>query len=154
MSFDALLADGVFLSVTCNEDLRFVTEDDVARETAGTFLGDYRVRRQLAACAEWPSSAAPGEEHLAPVRADLPVLLLSGALDPATPAEGAERAARDLPQSRHVVAPNTAHGFAPGGCERRVLLEFLENASLDELDASCVSDTRLPPFETAAPAQR
>ena len=154
MSFDALLADGVFLTVTCGEDLRFVTEEDVARETAGTLLGDYRIRRQLAACAEWPSSAAPSEDILAPVRADLPVLLLSGALDPATPAAGAERAARDLPQSRHVVVPNTAHGFAPGGCERRILVEFLRDASLDGLDASCVSGTRLLPFETAAPSER
>jgi pimeloyl-ACP methyl ester carboxylesterase len=154
MSFDALLADGVFLTVTCGEDLRFVTEEDIVRETAGTFLGDYRLRRQLAACAEWPVDERLAEGYLEPVRAGVPVLLLSGALDPATPADGAERAARALPRALHLEVPNTAHGFAPGGCERRVLVEFLEAGSLAGLDSTCLVETRLPPFDTTGSAER
>ncbi|HUP24181.1 MAG TPA: alpha/beta hydrolase [Thermoanaerobaculia bacterium] len=151
---DFLLADGVFLTVTCSEDLRFVTEADIERETADTFLADYRVRRQLAACAVWPPGDVIGEPLLEPVRADVPVLLLSGELDPATPPDGAERTARELPRSRHLVMPSSSHGFSPGGCERRLLVEFLETGSLEGLDLSCIERARLPRFETGNARRR
>jgi hypothetical protein len=40
----------LFFSITCSEDIPFIREDDVAAETEGTFLSDYRVRQQQAAC--------------------------------------------------------------------------------------------------------
>ena len=45
---------GLFFAITCSEDIPFIREDEVARETEGTFLGDYRVREQQAACKYWP----------------------------------------------------------------------------------------------------
>ena len=47
-----------------------------------------------------------------PVSSSAPVLLFSGELDPNTPARWAERAARTLPNSRHVVLPHVAHNFS------------------------------------------
>ncbi len=78
----------MFMTVTCAEDLRFVTEEDIERETAGTFLGDYRVRRQLAACQIWGFGADVDESYPMPVKVGAPVLLLSGEFDTATPADG------------------------------------------------------------------
>ena len=47
------LAAGFFLSVTCTEDMPYLSKDaDVM--AAGTFGGNYRLEQQRAACKEWP----------------------------------------------------------------------------------------------------
>ena len=80
----SILSLGMLLCVTCAEDLDRITEDMIVTETADTFVGDGRVRRQKAICGFWPRSTLP-EDAAAPVTADVPVLLLSGRYDPVTP---------------------------------------------------------------------
>src|SRR5262249_30638421 len=48
------IALGVHLSVTCSEHVPFITEAEIARESAGSFYGDLRVRAQKKACENWP----------------------------------------------------------------------------------------------------
>src|SRR5207244_3676607 len=67
-----ILRLGFLLSVTCTEDVPRITSQDIERETAGTYLGDSRVREQQAACAEWPHGALP-PGYGDPVRSDVPV---------------------------------------------------------------------------------
>ena len=57
---DAGLSFGLFFSITCNDDVAFMREEDIVRETQGTFLGDYRARQQQAACKQWPKVSASG----------------------------------------------------------------------------------------------
>ena len=45
---------GAYLSATCSESLPFIDDAELARATAGTFMGDYRTRRHQQACAHWP----------------------------------------------------------------------------------------------------
>lgn len=47
-------ADGMFLSVTCSEGLALMDYDNAARAARRTRFGDYRLRRQRAACGAWP----------------------------------------------------------------------------------------------------
>ncbi|HSG38009.1 MAG TPA: alpha/beta fold hydrolase, partial [Thermoanaerobaculia bacterium] len=75
---------GLNFSVTCAEDLPFITDEMSREKTAGTFLGDYRIRQQKAACGAWTrGKISPGFHE--PVRSDLPVLLISGERDPVVP---------------------------------------------------------------------
>jgi pimeloyl-ACP methyl ester carboxylesterase len=139
---------GLYLSVTCAEDLPELDPAEASRRAAGTFLGDYRFREQRAACDRWVTGAVPKDFH-EPVVSDAPVLLLSGSLDPVTPpGAGADVAAR-LKNSLHIVVPSGAHGL--GGmrgedCLRRVQADFIERASAAALDTSCVANVRPPPF--------
>lgn len=139
---------GLYLSVTCAEDLPGIDPGEAARVAAGTFLGDYRYREQRAACGRWVAGAVPDGFH-EPVVSDAPVLLLSGVLDPVTPpSTGAEVAAR-FKNSLNVVVPFGAHGF--GGlqgedCLRRVQSEFVERGTVAGLDTSCVAGVRPPRF--------
>jgi pimeloyl-ACP methyl ester carboxylesterase len=139
------IADGVFLSTTCAEDVRYISEEDVRRATEGTFMGDYRVRRQQAACAIWPSADLGGDFQEA-VRSAVPALLLSGAHDAVTSPEGAERVARAMSRSHHVVFPNQSHDFANLRCEQQLIADFIAGGSAERLDATCVAATRRPPF--------
>ena len=111
------LSIGLNLSVTCAEDIPFLDDATIARETAGTFLGDLRVQRQRAACREWVRGAVPPDVH-EPVRSAVPVLLLSGGRDPVTPPSFAEHVAATLTNSRHIVFPESAHGNL-GDCGRQ-----------------------------------
>lgn len=137
---------GFLLSVTCTEDVPRILPDEIARETAGTYLGDSRVREQMAACAEWPHGDLP-PGYGDPVRSDVPVFLLSGTLDPVSPPHYGAEAARYLPNSIHVLAPGT---HVPAGpCIDAMERSFLEAGSAAAVDTTCVASMTLPPFVTA-----
>src|SRR5678815_3467598 len=80
----SILRHGMLMSTTCSEDVARITEADIVRETRNTFLGDARVRQQIATCKEWPVSPLPAD-YAEPVIRKVPALLISAAGDPATP---------------------------------------------------------------------
>jgi pimeloyl-ACP methyl ester carboxylesterase len=148
---DHLLAWGMWLSATCAEDLPFITPEAAARETAGTYLGDYRVRIQKRACEMWPRGEIDPGFHR-PVTADVPTLLISGELDPVTPPSWAEEVAAHLPDSLQVVIPHGHHGFdglAHQECLENLLDQFVDSASFKDLDTACVETMTRPPFLTS-----
>jgi pimeloyl-ACP methyl ester carboxylesterase len=125
------LAYGMLMCVTNAEDLPRITDAEIARETAGTFLGDVRVRSQLAIGAFWPRAAVADADE--PVAVDTPVLLLSGSEDPVTPARFGAEAASHLPHSLHVVVPG-CHGVGSKPLVVKLEQQFLERGSVDGLD--------------------
>lgn len=151
-TMDRILEMGMGFSVTCAEDLPFIDAAAAARETAGTLLGDYRIREQKRVCAEWPRGSIPADERVL-VRSDVPVLLFSGERDPVTPPEFGERVAKGLPNSLHVVMLHGSHG-AEGPCATALTHQFLEKASVKGLDASCASKTPPTRFELAARVEK
>jgi pimeloyl-ACP methyl ester carboxylesterase len=128
---------GLYLSVTCAEDVAGLTELDAERATAGTFLGTARVGPILRACAFWPRGSLPPDFHQ-PVRSDAPVLFLNGTLDPATPAALVDHLRASLPNARTVIVPGGAHGVSDEGCLPGVVARFLD-APAAPLDTSCVA---------------
>ena len=137
------LAFGMLMSVVGSEDLPRIDPAAIERETAGTFLGGDRVRQQMAVAEIWPRGEIP-DDYGQPVRVDVPVLLLSGTLDPVTGPRWGARAAEHLPNSLHVVVPG-AHGVG-GDCVASLIRAFLRTASVEDLDTSCVEDIELPPI--------
>jgi pimeloyl-ACP methyl ester carboxylesterase len=140
---------GLYLSVTCAEDLPGSDAEAAKRLADGTYLGDYRYREQRSACDQWIAGAVPEDFHT-DVVSDVPALLVSGALDPVTPPESAEVVAARLKNSLHVVVPFGAHGtdgLQDNGCLARMLREFLERGTVAGLDTTCVARIRPPAFE-------
>ena len=126
---------GLTLSVTCAEDLPFITEEMVREKTAGTYLGDYRVRQQKAACAVWPRGKVSEDDHEL-VRSDLPALLVSGERDPVTPPQSAEEASRYMANGVHVVVQRGSHG-GNGECVEGLIRDFVDRPLGKKLDTSC-----------------
>ena len=141
--------DGLYLSVTCAEDVPFIDWVAAARQAEGTFLGNFRLQQQRAACAPWPRGRLPEGFHL-PVRSQVPALLISGERDPATPAAWGEAVARYLPASRHLVVPDGSHlnsGLEGTECIDRLMAELVEANSAEELDvAGCERSIHRPAF--------
>jgi pimeloyl-ACP methyl ester carboxylesterase len=148
---DRVLSMGENFSVTCAEDLPFIDDAAAARATAGTLLGDYRIREQKRVCSDWPRGAIPPDAHQ-PVRSAVPVLLFSGERDPVTPPEFGDRVAKHLPNSLHVVFPHSGHGSI-GPCSDGIFHRFVETASVKGLDTSCVAKTPPARFVVKEPVE-
>ena len=73
-----------------------------------------------------------------PVASDLPVLLLNGGLDPATPAEPARSLQATLPNSQYVVFPNGTHIQHNSPCGIAVIDAYMTDPSAP-VDQSCIS---------------
>ncbi len=142
-SIRRLLAMGMLLCVTCAEDLDRISEEEIVEIASQTDMGDGRVRRQKAVCEFWPRSEIP-DDYGDPVSVDVPVLLLSGTLDPVTPPRWGEEASSHLPNSLHLVSPG-AHGVG-NPCLTGIQKQFLELGTVEGLDTSCVKKLKTDHF--------
>jgi pimeloyl-ACP methyl ester carboxylesterase len=142
------IARGMAFSVICAEDVPGMTEETIKKETAGTYLGDFQVREFQKACREWPQGVAPKDFH-APIHSAVPALLISGALDPATPPSASVQTAHDLSNSRVVEIKEGTHGTG-SPCIDGIIASFVAQGSAAELDFSCADQIHLPPFLTQA----
>jgi pimeloyl-ACP methyl ester carboxylesterase len=145
------LALGMHLSVICAEDIPRITPEDLAA-VSGAFFGRALVDDFIRACKIWPRGKVPADFY-DPVRSDLPVLLLSGGIDPATPPRHAEQVAAGLPNSRHFVAPQLGHGVSLHGCAPRLVESFIRAASAKDLDGKCLEKIPRPLFVLPLGAQ-
>ena len=141
-------SNGMYLSVTCAEDLPWIKPGEAERLGENTFLGDYRLRQQREACALWPRAEIE-RGFQDPVRVDTPVLILTGEWDPVTPPSNGDKTAKTLPNSLHVVVPHGAHGL--GGlegvdCIDRLMTAVVERGTTKGLDTSCVQSIHRKPF--------
>jgi pimeloyl-ACP methyl ester carboxylesterase len=142
-------SNGMYLSVTCAEDLPRIKPGEGERNAEHTWLGDYRLRQQRAACALWPRAELP-RDYAEPTRADAPALILTGQWDPVTPPAYGDIAAKYLPNSVHLVVPHGGHGF--GGldgldCVRNLVADFVNRGTTKGLDTSCVRSIRRKGFQ-------
>src|SRR2546423_4071633 len=114
------------------KDVPNITGAEVKSKTAGTSLGDFQVRLYQKACQEWPKGSIP-KDFFAPIHSDVPVLLISGVLDPATPPEMAEHAAHDLAHSRLIPIQEGTHGTG-SPCIDGLITQFIAQGPAEGLD--------------------
>jgi pimeloyl-ACP methyl ester carboxylesterase len=149
-SIPDFVADGMYLSVTCAEDVPYINQEEAAELNAGNPFRNYRVFQQTRACGMWPRGEIP-TDFPEPVRSNAPVLIFSGNMDPVTPPKYGEEIARYLPNSRHVILTEAGHGvdgLTDPGCVDRIAIEFLDKGDARNLDVSCVEKMKPPPFVT------
>lgn len=127
---------GYHFSALCPEDIAPLTDGEVERLSAGTFMGDHLIAGYRAVCRAWDVAELP-PSFWEPVRSDLPVLIFSGERDPVTPPEWGEAVASYLPNSLHIVVPGGGHGPS-NECTEALEARFLETASVEGLDPSCL----------------
>ncbi|HEY0727205.1 MAG TPA: alpha/beta fold hydrolase, partial [Pyrinomonadaceae bacterium] len=128
-------SNGMYLSVTCAEDLPFVKAEEAKKIAANTFLGSYRYDQQSAACELWPR-AMIDKKYAEPVRSDKPVLIMTGEWDPVTPPSYGDAVAKTLPNSVHIVVNDGAHGLSGlqgVDCLDRLMTQFVERGSVKDL---------------------
>jgi len=143
---------GLYLAVTCIEDVARADTADAFARNRNTILGDARARQHIGACEGWPAQP-DGNEWPASHRATPPTLVVVGENDPATPPRWAELTMKHLVNGRLVLVPQGGHGFAGmegggGDCLQQLQVAFVETANPASLDTACVSSMRRLPFVT------
>ena len=147
--YEDFLAEGLYLCITCSEDIPFIKEEDIASITANTFMNTYRVDQQRRACSLWTKGIIPSDFHK-PVISDIPVLIISGALDPVTPTDWAREIAKNLPQSKLLIIPAMAHvfdGLSNEGCFDDIVLGFIATPVGPLSNADCIYQMKPPLFK-------
>jgi pimeloyl-ACP methyl ester carboxylesterase len=142
------IADGLYFSITCTEDIDRIDPRQLVANGRGTFLKEHRARPHLEGCQGWPRGQLPagfGEE----VQSDVPVLIITGNNDPATPPVTGQAAASRLSDARVVVVPYGGHaiqGLIGEDCVKDIAARFLETAEQRSLDIACVKNIKHKPF--------
>ncbi|MGH8083720.1 MAG: alpha/beta hydrolase [Lysobacter sp.] len=134
---------GMQWSVLCAEDAGRFHPNPAADDT---IIGSELAEMFFAPCAVWPHGEAPADFHQ-PFASELPVLLLSGELDPVTPPRYGEQVVANLPNGRHLVLQGQGHNVSATGCMPELLGQFVDSADAKALDTECLKSLRyVPPF--------
>ncbi len=141
---DAMIAVGLEASVGCSEDWPVWREQDPAAEAA-TLLGPSMREGREQICALWPAGEVAPDFH-EPFTSDVPVLLLSGELDPVTPPRYGEEAVGQFPNSRHLIAAGHGHNTLGPPCTSVIAARFIDELRPDELDVGCMERLGGAPF--------
>lgn len=141
-SLGGAIAMGMHLSVSCSEDVDRLQARD---EDAQRLLGNQIVGLLQSQCAVWPHAPRPADFN-APIRTDVPMLLLSGELDPVTPPRYGEQVLVGKSRARHLVGKGQGHILINRGCMPRLAAQFIERLDPAGLDASCLDALGPTPF--------
>ena len=144
---DSDLSLGLLFAITCSEDLPFLEEKEILPQTQGTFLGDYRVREQRAACRPWPKSALP-VDYRKPVRSSVPTMFVSGDTDGDTPLWYTQHVAPGFTERIEIVAHGQGH-TEWGDCLAQLYRQFIDTGSAHELVGASCEPLPRPPFKTS-----
>jgi pimeloyl-ACP methyl ester carboxylesterase len=144
--FDTVYGAGLFFSITCAEDLAFLREEDVAAASEGTYLGDYRLRQQQAACESWPKAELPAG-YRETIRSPVPTMFVSGDLDAAGPLWLTEQAAKGFSNRVELVSRGQGH-TEWNDCLGRQYAQFVESGKTRAIDPDACPAIPRPPFKT------
>ena len=136
---------GMQLSVLCSEDSPRYTSGDLQRESAGTVFGAGLMMGQARACEFWPKGKVDAS-YYEPVKSDVPTLVLSGDLDPVTPPTWGQAVTRHLTRVRHYTMPGTGHGVMATACGNRLITQFIDEGSVENLRDTCIGNVKRPGF--------
>jgi pimeloyl-ACP methyl ester carboxylesterase len=146
-------AEVMHFAVVCAEDMPRVDGAARAAAAATRFASGF-IELYERACARVAVRPVP-EAFYVPTTADVPVLLLSGGLDPVTPPRHSDLVARTLPRALHLTAPNLGHGVTHQGCAPELIARFVRQADQpgrdpfagieDGKDAGCLARLPTPP---------
>ncbi len=143
------IAEGLYLSITCSEDVPFIQQSEIRSLTEGTFMDSYRIDQQAGACSLWSRGRIPGD-FFEPVVTRIPTLILSGGFDPITPTSMAQEIAGHLPNATLVVIPQMSHlfdGLSHTECFDDICLRFI-NYPFHPLDLGCIKLMQPPNYKT------
>ncbi|ACK44617.1 TAP domain protein [Shewanella baltica OS223] len=133
---NAGMAMGMHASVVCGEDMHRITP--AMREQAQhSFMGKTMLEGLEATCEVWKIPAVD-DSFSEPISSDIPTLLLSGEIDPATPPSWGELAMEKLTNAKHFVAPYATHGVAYQSCANNLIADLVRSGSVKDLDGECL----------------
>lgn len=133
----ASISYGMHYSIVCNEDYPQYKNKNALE--SNVFLNSQMVQKYSEICSQWPIAELP-KDYWEPISSDLPVLLLSGAVDPVTPPHWAEQVKAGLTNATHIIAPGGHHIISGEGCIAQLMAAFIAKGDSKTLDAKCAQN--------------
>ena len=130
---------GLHFNIVCNEDFPKISDTMKATDAENSFAKGMSLEMVGKACSVWPKYQ-PSADFYQTVTANIPTLILSGDLDPVTPASNGEISHENLPNSHHIISKNNAHIVASTTCGISIVNEFLALQTPKALDESCLEE--------------
>ena len=130
------LAMGMHASVVCGEDIHRIS-DQMRKDAKESYISSTMMEGLEKTCEIWKVPAV-ADSFSEPISSDLPTLLLSGELDPATPPNWGALAAKNLTNAKHLISPFATHGVAAQTCANDLIADLVDSASVKKIDASCL----------------
>jgi pimeloyl-ACP methyl ester carboxylesterase len=152
-AYSADVDAGGYLSYTCAELMPFANSAaDLDWAKSYSWFGDDRIAAQQRACSIWNVPALSGQFY-EPVSSAVPILMVSGTDDPATPSYEGTQELKYLSNARQMLVANAPHD-AESPCTDRVVERFVRAGSWAGLDiTSCKGTFERPPFLMTWPPQ-
>ncbi len=145
------ITGGMGLSVGCSEDADLLKTNPADHDTV---MGNSIIELFQNVCPRWPHRERPADFHQ-PFKSALPVLILSGELDPVTPPRYGEEILAALSNARLITARGQGHGIMSVRCVPQLVGEFVATLQPKKLDATCLDNLQAPPaflnYNGAAP---
>jgi pimeloyl-ACP methyl ester carboxylesterase len=132
-------SEGKYFAVECSEEIPFNDPERVRQDSAqhGRFAGFAYKLEDLPNCESWRSGAID-ESLKAPIKSDIPTLILSGELDPITPTEFAETTVSRLPNGQLVHVVGYGHSLLTNSlCAIEITAAFLKKPTAS-VKSECV----------------
>jgi len=143
------IAEGLYLSITCSEDVPFIQSNEIGPLTNGTFMGTYRIDQQKNACSLWARGKVPND-YFAPVKTNIPTLIFSGGFDPVTGTSMAKEIATHLSNATLEIIPQMSHildGLSHFDCFNAICIEFINHPHQSNLPDQCIQIMQPPPYK-------
>ncbi|KZN30911.1 hypothetical protein N480_02865 [Pseudoalteromonas luteoviolacea S2607] len=130
------IAMGMHSAITCGEDWPNITDENRTKYKA-SYFGRLMIDALDASCPLWKVKPV-NPDFYKPLNTNIPTMLLSGGLDPATPPSWAELTMVDMHNAKHLIAPTATHGVAAQTCANKLIGEFIDTRSFENLDTTCL----------------
>lgn len=140
---------GLHYAITCNEFVSRIRPEEVEPATRESFLGAWRVKDQMAACADWPKTELPAD-YFAPFQIDVPAVLVSGETDATGPnGKWGKEAASFMPNAVHLIVAGGGH-TPDSECTRSARHSLFRTGTAKGLEDSCAPTAPRLPFKLPA----
>jgi len=141
-------------AITCKEWIPFEDISESAQAALTDRLGvkfEYENYREVCSLLSVDDGLPYSGPHPFEIPASIKVLLMSGAKDPSTDAQGAERALDHCGDGVHIVHPKFYHNTIRYSCGGELIDTFIEQQSTS-FNASCFTDPQIfYPYQTSFP---
>jgi pimeloyl-ACP methyl ester carboxylesterase len=147
--FNDFIAEGLYLCVTCTEDVPYITKQESDSLTVGTFMGDYRIQQQINACEHWSRGIIP-DNFFEPLNSTIPTLVFSGYFDPVTPPSMAKQIVQTLPNSFLISIKTMSHtsdGLSNEECFNKMIIDFLNMPEIKP-NSECIGEMLPDEYKT------
>jgi pimeloyl-ACP methyl ester carboxylesterase len=145
ISYSRGIYTGMRLCVMCYEDYPKILRTKLDK-SGKTFLGDIWTNRVMNACKIWnpPLKEAIDVEYK---QQNIPVLLISGKRDSATPPKYGDEVLKYFPNGKHIII-DAGHSFDRMlNCVEHIINDFVISGSNSQLNLGCINTIKFPDFK-------